>query len=187
MNCFYSKCFPFSYSLNSDSVGEFNTLYHFRSSSKYLHKVIFNTWNLADTNVEQILFSRVLFFTSNKLVDLADSCLSSRFIWIITALYFVCVVLACIATTDGQQTDILLGGLTHWLLAVRFRRGEDWITPGGSQGKTGAASLTLRPVMTKTEVSGSQVGECKRVMKEWGKGGKWKGAEEGTGVMEKYK
>lgn len=67
-----------------------------------------------------------------------------------------------------------------------FRRGEDWITPGGSQSKTGEASLTLRHIMNQVEVPVCQVGGCSR-SKERRREVSGKVKKEGggrTGVME---
>lgn len=75
-----------------------------------------------------------------------------------------------------------------------FLRGKDWITPGGSQSKTGEASPTLRHIMNQVEVPVSQVGGCKRGKEEEGReregmwkvcmcgwGGGWGGGRKATG------
>lgn len=56
-------------------------------------------------------------------------------------------------------------------------RGEDWITPGGSQRKTGEANLTLTYIMNQVEVPVSQFRGC-RDSKEHGKKAGERGVEQ---------
>lgn len=61
--------------------------------------------------------------------------------------------------TDGWQFWTVGGGLNCWLWTLGSRGGEDWISSGGSQSKTGETNLTL----TQMEFLRSGV-------QEWGTG-----------------
>lgn len=94
-------------------------------------------------------------------------------IWVMVALYSgicACVVLAALCDDRWTAGLIVLRGLNRWLLAAGFRRGEDWITSGGSRSKTGKARPMLRRIMKQVEVPVSQVGGCKWGMEGLGWG-----------------
>lgn len=139
--------------------------------------------------------SCVLCSSSNGLVGVLDSCLSNRsndhFSHHSSALRDLYLSFwQALPWQMDSRPDIVLGGLNHWLWAVGFRRGEDWITPGGSRSKTGEASLTLRHIMNQLEVPVSHVRGCRsgEEGKKEGNGKvKNKGGRRLDRVMEKQK
>lgn len=72
---------------------------------------------------------------------------------------------------DRWITDMRLSWKvwTTDFLTVGFMKGEDWITPGGSQRKTGKASIMLRHIMHHTDRPFSEDGSCMCGREEWKK------------------